>query len=375
MYIHQTLLDGIRQNSIANKVLVIYGPRQIGKTTLLNKLLEEEQQYLFVNGEDLDVQSLLSSQSIEKLRAFVGGHQLLVIDEAQVIPNIGANLKLIVDHCRGLRVIAAGSSSFDLANQVGEPLTGRKITYQLYPLSQMELGQVENLLQTKSNLEQRLLYGTYPEVVLMQDNKKREDYLRELIVSYLYKDILALEGVRKSKKLQQILQLLSFQIGKEVSLHEIGTLCGLHKDTVQRYIDLLEKSFILVEVSGFSRNLRKEVTKKSRYYFYDVGVRNAIINQFNPPALRNDLGELWENYIVIERLKKQSYQHIHSNNYYWRTYHQQEIDWVEDRGGHLHGYEIKLKSTQKSPPSEWIKGYPDAKFTIIHRENYLDFIT
>lgn len=374
MYIHQTILDEVRENSVANKVLVIYGPRQIGKTTLLKKLLENEQEYLFVNGEDLDVQSYLSSQSIVKLQSFVGKHQLLVIDEAQVIPNIGANLKLIVDHCEGLRIIATGSSSFDLANQIGEPLTGRKITYQMYPLSQLELGQVESLAQTKAHLEQRLLYGSYPEVVLMKDDRKREDYLRELITSYLYKDILELDGVRKSKKLQQILQLLAFQIGKAVSLHEIGQQCGLHKDTVQRYIDLLEKSFILIEVSGFSRNLRKEITKKSHYYFYDVGVRNAIINQFNPLALRNDIGELWENYIIIERLKKQSYQHIHSNNYYWRTYQQQEIDWIENRGGHLYGYEMKFKQTKKAPPSEWVKGYPDATFAVIHRDNYLDFI-
>lgn len=375
MYIHQHLLDTLHQVVVPNKVVIIYGPRRTGKTTLLTEFLKTEENYLLVSGEDLDAQYYLSSQSIEKLKSFVGQRSLLVIDEAQVIPQIGLNLKLIVDHCSGIKVIATGSSAFDLANSLGEPLTGRKHTLRMFPLSQMEIGTIETQPQTKSNLESRLIYGSYPEVVLNQSIHNKQRYLNELISDYLYKDILALDGIKKSKKMTQILQLLAFQIGKEVSLSEIGRQVGLNKDTIERYIELLEKCFVLVRLSGFNRNLRKEIAKQSRYYFYDVGVRNAIINQFNPLALRNDIGELWENYIIMERLKKQAYQGLFSNNYFWRTYDQQEIDWVEERQGELYAYEIKWNSAVKvKEPPAWRTGYPNSHFTLINRDNYLEFI-
>lgn len=375
-YIHQYLLDSLSQVIEPQKAIIIYGPRRIGKTTLTKKFLENKKNYLLVSGEDVDVQHYLASQSVEKLKSFVGQYEWLVIDEAQAIPNIGINLKLLVDHCPDLKIITTGSSAFDLANQVGEPLTGRKITLHMFPLSQIELGVNENIAQTRANLEERLIYGSYPEVVLQKDFAKKRDYLDELTTSYLYKDILTLDGVRKSDKLKKILQLLAFQIGKEVSLNEIGQQVGLNKVTIERYIDLLEKSFVLIRLTGFSRNLRKEITKQSRYYFYDVGVRNAIINQFNPLNLRNDIGELWENYIVIERLKKQAYERIHARNYYWRTYEQQEIDWVEECDGKLNGYEIKWSPDAKvKEPAAWRKAYPDSKFSVINRDNYLDFIT
>lgn len=376
MYIHPYLFDLIQKKNYKNKVLVIYGPRRIGKTTLLAKLLEEEEEdYLLMNGEDIETQRLLSSQSIEKLKALVGNYSLLAIDEAQKVPHIGLNLKLIVDHCPNIRVIATGSSSFDLANNLGEPLTGRKITFHMYPLSQLELSQIENPIQTQAKLEERLIYGSYPEVILTPSMDEKKEYLRELVSSYLYKDLLQIEGLKKSSVLVQILQMLAFQVGKEVSHQEIGQQVGLNKITIGRYLDLLEKAFILINIRGFSRNLRKEITKKSRYYFYDVGVRNALINQFNPIHLRNDIGEIWENYIVVERLKAQEYKRIHSNNYFWRTYNQQEIDWVEEREGKLFGYEIKWQNKNSKPPSDWKTTYPESTFSVIHSENYLDFIT
>ena len=375
MYIHQYLLDTLEQQVTPKKVVVIYGPRQIGKTTLLTKFLEKKSNYLLVSGEDIDIQHYLSSQSIVKLGTFVGSNHLLIIDEAQKIPNIGLNLKLLVDHFPQLSIIATGSSSFDLANQIGEPLTGRKKTLKMYPLSQIELGQIENPATTRAHLEERLIYGSYPEVVLMQNDQARKIYLQEIVSSYLYKDILELDGVRKSNQLIKLLQLLAFQIGKEVSITELGKRLGLNKGTVEHYLDLLEKAFVLVRLSGFSRNLRKEISKRDRYYFYDVGVRNAIINQFNNISLRNDVGELWENYLIIERLKKQEYKKILSNNYYWRTYNQDEIDWVEDRDGILHGYEIKWKAVSVKQPPAWQRIYPQAQFTVINQDNYLNFIT
>lgn len=374
MYIRQHLLNTLAQTVAPNKVVIIYGPRRIGKTTLLNEFLKTASNYLFVSGEDIDTQHYLSSQSIEKLHAFIGHKTLLVVDEAQKIPHIGLNLKLLVDHCPGLQLIVTGSSAFDLAHQTGEPLTGRKITLRMFPLSQMEIGATENLVQTRARLEDRLIYGSYPEVLLADNINQKKTYLHELTTAYLYKDILELDGVRHSKKMMQILQLLAFQIGKEVSLSEIGQQVGLNKITVERYLDLLEKCFVLISIQGFSRNLRKEITKKSRYYFYDTGIRNAIIHHFNTIELRNDIGELWENYLIIERIKKQVYQNIYTNNYYWRTYHQQEIDWIEEGDGQLNAYEIKWKKNRVIVPSEWKKNYPEATFSIIHQDNYLPFI-
>ena len=375
MYIHQYLLDILLKIKDRNKVLIIYGPRQVGKTTLLTKLLEQKKNYLLVDGEDIDVQYYLSSQSIATLKSFIGDHKLLAIDEAQKIPKIGLNLKLIADHCPNVKVIVTGSSAFDLAQHLGEPLTGRKISFKMFPLSQTEIGRLENLAQTRAHLESRLIYGSYPEIILAKDDNKKKIYLRELVSSYLYKDILEIEGIRKSKKIIQLLQLLAFQIGKEVSLTELGQQLGLNKATVERYLDLLEKTFVLINVQGFSRNLRKEISKKSRYYFYDVGVRNAIVNQFNPISMRNDIGQIWENYVLMERLKKQEYQNIIANNYFWRTYSQQEIDWVEEREGNLYGYEIKWKPVKVKAPSDWQKTYKNSYFEIINRDNYLKFIT
>jgi uncharacterized protein len=331
--------------------------------------------HLMVSGEDITVQGYLASQSIERLSAFVGNNRLLVVDEAQKVPNIGANLKLIIDHIPGIKIIATGSSSFDLARVVGEPLTGRKTTLRLYPLSQLEIGQIEQRHQTDANLESRLIYGSYPEVVLTNDNRAREQYLKEIVASYLYKDVLELDGIRHSAKISRLLQLIAFQLGKEVSYTELGTKLGMSKNTIERYLDLLEKAFVIKKLSGFSRNLRSEITKNSRYYFLDNGVRNALINNFNAVELRNDVGELWENYLVIERMKRLEYLQEQANNYFWRTYSQKEIDLVEEREGKLFGYELKWGAGRTAAPKEWLKAYPNATWQIINRQNYLELIT
>lgn len=376
MYIRQKQLDNLRQLLIPGKVAVLYGARRTGKTTLIHEFLKDlKEPSLFVSGEDITVQEFLASCSVEKLKAFVGSNRFLVIDEAQRIHNIGLNLKLIVDHIEGICVVATGSSSFDLARDVGEPLTGRKYTLKLYPLAQFEIGQTENMAQTAANLEFRLVYGSYPEIVLMADNRQREKYLREIVSSYLYKDILELDGVRHSAKIGRLLQLLAFQIGKEVSCNELGTHLGMSKNTVERYLDLLEKVFVVFRLQGFSRNLRKEITKNYRYYFLDVGIRNALINNFNPLSLRDDVGLLWENYLVMERLKKQEYLNLAANNYFWRTYSRQEIDFVEEREGRLNGFEIKWGKGRTRPPKEWVTAYPEAGWQLVNRENYLEFIS
>ena len=347
----------------------------MGKTTLLKKILENESNFISITGEDIFIQRIISSQSIDQLKRFIGNKDLLVIDEAQEIPNIGINLKLIVDHIQHVRVLVTGSCSFDLANKTGEPLTGRKYTLKMFPISQIELSFLEALAETYSNLESRLIFGSYPKIILNTANEERKSYLYELVSSYLLKDILMFEEVKKSKKMIDLLILIAFQVGKEVSLTDLATNLSINKATVERYLDLLEKAFVIVNIRGFSRNLRKEVTKTSRYYFYDNGIRNALINNFNSIYQRNDIGQLWENYLVSERLKNQEYNSIHSNNYFWRTYDQKEIDWLEERDGKLYAYEFKWDDKIAKCPKEFKLTYPESEFKSINTENYLEFIT
>ncbi len=375
MYIIQYNLKNILKYLEPQKAIIIYGPRRCGKTTLLNHFIEQiKEKYLFVNGEDIYIQEYLSSQSIEKLKNFIGDHTLLIIDEAQKIKNIGLNIKLILDNIKDIKVIASGSSSFDLSQQIGEPLTGRKYTIRQFPLSQLELNTIQNQAVTKALLETRLLFGSYPEIVLNEDNNKNIIYLKELVNSYLYKDILELNGLRHSDKISRLLQLLAFQIGKQVSYSEIGQQLGMSKNTVERYCDLLEKTFVIFKLSGFSRNLRKEISKNPRYYFYDNGIRNSLINNFNPLSMRDDIGMLWENYIVIEMLKKMEYINISANYYFWRTYDQKEIDFIIEKEGRLFGYEIKWKVLKKKIPKEWLTIYQNSSYEVITQDNYLNYI-
>ena len=377
MYIPRKQIDNIRKLLTPNKVLVIYGARRVGKTTLIKKYLADisgSELVLFVNGDDIISRQYLESQSIQKLKDFVGAHTLLVIDEAQYVEKIGLNLKLIVDHIPEIKVIATGSSSFDLSKDIGEPLTGRKFVLKLHPLAQMEISKTENLHETAANLEPRLIYGCYPEIVTSQNKTQREIYLRELTGSYLFKDILELEGIRHSQKLVKLLQLLAFQIGKNVSFTEIGAQLSMSKNTVERYLDLLEKTYVIFKLTGFSRNLRKEISKNHRYFFYDNGIRNALIGNFNPLGLRDDVGQLWENYIITERIKRGEYLNQFTNFHFWRTYDKKEIDLVEERQGKLFGYEIKWTKTKIKIPKDWNTAYPEAEFEVINRENYLKHI-
>jgi uncharacterized protein len=374
MYIPRKALQQVATLEEVGKVVVIYGPRRVGKTTLIKKYLEDKSDYLLVTGEDIFVHEYLSSSSIEKLKNFVGTKKRLVIDEAQCIPSIGKNLKLIVDHIPDVRVIVTGSSTLDLSESTSEPLTGRKHTITMLPIAQMELNEIENQAESRARLEERLIFGSYPEVINFKDNDARKDYLHELVSAYLFKDILTLEGIKHTKKLVDLLILIAFQIGKEVSLNELATQIGLNKATVERYLDLFEKTFVLVNIRGFSKNLRSEVTKTSRYYFCDNGVRNTLINNFNLMNLRNDTGALWENYLVMERIKRQNCLRLWSNNYFWRTYDQKEIDWVEERDGKIFGYEFKWGKAEAKAPKLWRETYAEASFECVNQDNYFSFI-
>ena len=376
-YIPQAQMARLQGLVAPGKVVVVYGPRRVGKTTLIRHYAQQyDREALVVTGEDISVREYLESQSLARLKAFVGRRRTLIVDEAQYVRQVGLNLKLLADHVEGLRIIATGSSSFDLAQQTGEPLTGRKYTLLLLPLAQMELQEVEEAHETRAQLELRLIYGSYPEVVLMPSNEDRELYIKELVSSYLLKDILQVEGIRHADKLQRLLQLLAFQIGREVSVTELGTHLGMTRNTVDRYLDLLEKAYVVYSRQGFGRNLRKEVTKSRRYYFYDNGLRNGLINNFNPLSLRQDTGALWENYVLVERLKHNLYTGRLAESRFWRTYDQQEIDLIEEWGGHLRAAEMKWSPRGGvRAPGGWRKAYPGASFQVVHPDNYLDFIT
>jgi len=360
-----------------NKVLAIFGPRQVGKTTLLKDYLmtiNKKIKYRLDSGDDIRIQELINSLNFPKIKEYAKGYELVAIDEAQKIKNIGQGLKIMVDEIPGIKIIATGSSSFELSGQIGEPLTGRKITLILYPISQIELNNLYNNYDLKNRVEEYLIYGGYPEVIVSDTFEEKKRILNEIVGSHLLKDILELEKVKGSKILLDLLRLLAFQIGNEVSLSELGKQLGLDYKTVARYLDLFEKSFIIYNLRGFSRNLRKEITKKSKYYFLDNGIRNAVIANFNPLELRDDIGRLWENFIISERLKNQSYKRIYANNYFWHTWDQKEIDFIEEKEGKLYAYEIKWKSGKISPPRDWQAAYPNSKFSLISRDNYLDFI-
>lgn len=376
-YLKRAVIEEFKKKIIPNKVLILLGARRVGKTELIKNYLKDipSESYLQLNGEDINDISLIKERSVNNYKRLLSGLDLLVIDEAQNIPEIGLILKLIVDSIDGIKVIATGSSMFDLSNKLGEPLVGRKNTIYLFPLAQMEFSSNENYKQTVENLEERLLFGGYPELIQYDNWDEKKDYLFEIINSYLLKDILVFEGIKHADKIYDLLRLIAYQIGKEVSVQELANQLQLSKNTVSNYLDLLSKVFIIFKIEGFSRNLRKEIVKSNRWYFYDNGIRNAIINNFNTLDLRNDVGDLWENYLAYERVKKQNYSKIKTNNYFWRTYDQQELDWLEEIGENLEGFEFKWNENKKVKiPLAFSKAYPDANFSVISKNNYLDFI-
>lgn len=365
----------IEKSLFQRKIIIIYGARQVGKTTLVNKILsshKEKSRYL--NCELLSVQQGLETAEAEKLKKFLGDYKLVVLDEAQKVKNIGAILKILNDTYPDIQIIATGSSSFDLANKTGEPLTGRAIRFILYPFSLEEIKQEYDLFTVESKLENLLRFGSYPEVFFSTEEKAKER-LNEIASNYLYKDIFALEGIKKSSSLVNLLQLLALQLGNEVSYQELAKNLGISRLTVQKYIDLLEQSFVVFTLRAFSRNLRKEIAKSVKIYFYDLGIRNSLIQNYNSVNLRNDVGALWENFMISERIKYLSYHQIYVNHYFWRTYDQKEIDLVEERDGRLFGYEFKWDKGKFSAPKEFLKTYQNSTAELITKNNYHDFLS
>lgn len=375
MFVNRIQALNLEENIRSGKVLILYGPRQVGKTTLVRNFLKNwKGRFYSTTGEDAQTVNVLSQMNQEVLKRNFGDLELLFIDEAQAIPNAGKALKLLVDTLPDLKVIVTGSSSFELAGQTGEPLVGRKSTLTLYPFSFDELRRENGFAATKAGLDGMLVYGMYPDVWLAKTNQSKARVLRELAESYLYKDIIAFESVKNSAKIRQLLSLLAFQVGKEVSLTELGTRLSMARQTVERYLDLLEKCFVVYRVGGFARNLRNEVTKTSRWYFFDNGIMNFVSNQMNDISLRGDVGALWENWIMSERLKRLSCEGRLPVRYFWRTYAQSEIDCVEDDGGTLSAWEFKFGSKKAKAPASWRAAYPNATFGVVNRDNFDSFI-
>lgn len=357
------------------KGIVLYGARQVGKTTLVNELISTlGWRTLVINGDQSQFVDILSSRDLGKIRSLVEGYELLFIDEAQRIPDIGIGLKIILDNIPNLKLVVTGSSSLDLASKVSEPLTGRVWTYHLFPISFGELRGVKNRAELDADLEERLIYGSYPEIFSFVESGARREYLQNLSDAYLYKDLLEFGGLKNSTKIRDLLKLLAFQIGSQVSLSEIGGSLGMSKDTVSKYIDFLEKSYVVFRLKGFSRNLRKEITKMDKIYFYDLGVRNILIDNLKQLKDRNDSGALWENFLIVERMKKLEYTQKLASQYYWRTYTGAELDLIEDAEGVLIGFEFKFNEKIVKAPIGWLSTYSNARFSAVNRKSYLDFI-
>lgn len=372
--IYRSVEQQITKKLFKGKAILLLGPRQCGKTTLAQAIVQKTNKpTLWFNGDDADVPSLLQQSNTTKLKAIIGKNELVVIDEAQRIENIGIVIKLILDTIKNVQVIATGSSAFELANKINEPLTGRKFEYNLFPLSFSEMAASTNLLEEQRLLEHRMIYGYYPEIVTSPGDE--ENLLRLLSDSYLYKDLFALEQLKKPVLLQKILQALALQLGSEVSYHEIGQLTGADNETVEKYIDLLEKCYVVFKLPSLSRNMRNEIKKGRKVYFFDNGIRNSIIRNYSPLNLRNDKGALWENFLVAERWKRNEYSSYYPNRFFWRTHAQQEIDYIEEARGNLTGWEFKWSpKAKKLIPKTFLNGYPGSSITFIHTENFTDFV-
>ncbi len=360
---------------LPNRVLILYGPRRVGKTTLIKQYLSIcNLKYRYDSGDNIRVQEVLNSSDFEKIREYVEDYELIVIDEAQQISGIGNALKIISDEFPQIKVIVTGSSSFKISQNTGEPLTGRKRELFLFPLSHIELSSFQTSYELKENLNNYLIFGSYPEVLSNNDRQNKLFIIRELADSYLLKDILSYEQLRNPSLLLKLLKALAFQVGHLVSMNELAVSLGINLRTVERYINLLEKSYVIFRLPPYSKNLRKEINSKSKYYFYDNGIRNAIINQFNNLNDRNDIGQLWENFIMAERLKYNSYKALNTNMYFWRTHSGDEIDLIEEKDGVLKAFEIKYSKGDKPVPKVFSDNYPNYSYKIINQNNYLENI-
>lgn len=370
--IERTLEAKIKSRLFKEKVIIVYGPRQSGKTTLCKKLLSSYEGGRYFLCDNPDVKEALSHKTATEMADFLGKKGLVVLDEAQNILNIGTTLKLLVDTYPQLQIIATGSSSFDLSNKIVEPLTGRKYEFILYPLSYQEVVQFEGKLEAKRKLERMMIYGLYPDIYLHSEDSAQE-LIEEIKSAYLFKDILAYEDIRNSDALTKLLQMLALQIGSEVSYAELSKKIGIDIKTVQKYIDLLEKIFVIKKLPALSRNQRTEIHKSRKFYFYDLGIRNALIRNFNPLEIRQDVGALWENFCVMEKIKSLCNQRQFANFYFWRTWQQQEIDFIIERDGKFEAFEFKWQEKKSSFPKLFLELYPHTSTTLIHRGNFDSF--
>lgn len=368
------LTEIVQSKLFKGKAILVMGARQVGKTTLLRAILDHQSSLLWLNGDELDVQELFASASSERLKSIFGNKKIVIIDEAQRIVDIGLRMKLITDSMPDTQLIATGSSSFELANKVNEPLTGRKWEYKMFPISFGEMVAHHGLLKEKRLLKHRMVYGYYPDIVNNQGAEK--EILKQLSDSYLYKDILMWEQIQKPDKLLKLLQALAYQIGSQVSYNELGQLCGLDSKTVEKYILLLEQTFVIFRLGSFSRNLRNELKNSKKIYFYDNGIRNALIANFSEVESRNDVGALWENFLIAERIKHINYSNKWINFWFWRTKEQKEIDFIEETDGKMAAYEFKWNENKPTkPPISFLNNYPDSTYKVIHPQNFEDFIS
>ncbi|MCF2442408.1 ATP-binding protein [Dyadobacter sp. CY345] len=371
--IQRSLEQTIQSKLRDGKAIILLGARQVGKTTLLHKIFDRAEDTMWLNGDEPDVQALFENITSSRLKNILGNKKNIIIDEAQRISDIGLKLKLITDNIKNVQLVATGSSAFELANKINEPLTGRKWEYKMFPISFEEMVHHHGLIEEKRLLPERLIYGYYPDIVNNPGSEK--DILKQLTDSYLYKDILTWENIQKPDKLLRLLKALAFQVGSQVSFNELGQICGLDNKTIEKYVNLLEQVFVIFRLGTFNRNLRNELKNSRKIYFYDNGIRNALIANFSPPEIRDDIGALWENFIISERVKFINYHGIWTNNYYWRTKQQTEIDYLEDTDGRLYAYEFKWNPNAKVSISKtFTDAYPQSAFKVIHRDNFEEFI-
>jgi predicted AAA+ superfamily ATPase len=376
MKIKRYVFDLLDRHIGKQKVLLLYGSRRTGKTTIIEAIFEKyADEALMLLGEDVQVSEILQLRTVSNYKQIIGDKKIIIIDEAQAIPEIGKILKLMIDSVKGITIIATGSSSLDLVNQAGEPLVGRDKQFLLFPIAQAEYVQSENRIETIQNLQHRLIFGNYPELIQLENLNEKEDYLKSLVNSYLLKDLLALSNVKGADILFKLLKLLAWQIGSQVSTVELGNSLQISKDTVERYLDLLSKVFVIFPLSGYSQNLRKEVTKSKKWYFYDNGISNALINNFSPIEARNDVGQLWEQFIITERIKLNASRSLNREYHFWRTYDGQEIDLVElDSSQNLQALECKWSNGKAKIPVAFEKAYPNAKWDKVDKSNFLEWV-